>query len=363
MREDEIRTLPYRLKLGDFFAFYLKTYYSGFVRFPRALFFLAFIFGVPLIGNLQGLRQGQYAGFVASSCLFVLLWLMVIPGLGLVSSWMNFRQNKGNAVPRVAVLNNEGVRFEGEGTGSALAWTMFSKAVESRTNVFLYTTPNCAYIIPKSAFDTPAACTAFVAAATTHSAQANHKQIGAFYEAHKPTEPGAGDAPPFRLTFRIFLPLYLDIYYASLRQPTTLILTGVMFVGLSAWGASKSRSPDAMVSAFLGMLATLLVISLILAPPVLAFLAWLRARGMAGAKGDRYVRMTEDGIGARGDAYEVNVKWRDLYRIKKSFGVILFKTAPQNGVVLPMSAFSDPAAAAAFYERARTYWKAAKAAK
>ncbi len=347
MSRHEIHTLPYRLKLGDFFAFYLKTYYSGFVRFPRALFLLAFIFGVPVMGNLQALLHGQYMGFMTSSCLFLLLWLLVIPGLGLVSSWMNFRQNKGNAVPRVAVVNDEGIRFEGEGTGSALAWTMVSKAVESRTNVFLYTTPNCAHIIPKSAFGTPADCTAFVAAARTNSAQANHGQIGAFYEAPRPAPQGPGDAPPFRLTFRVFLPFYFDIYYASLRQPATLLLSGIMFIGLSAWTASKNRSPDAMLFSFLSMLAAMLVIYLILVSPLLAFLSWLKARNTVGAKGDRYIRMTDEGIGARGDAFEVNIKWRDLYRVKKSFGVILFKTAPQNSVVLPMSAFSDPAAAKA----------------
>ena len=166
-------------------------------------------------------------------------------------------------------------------------------------------------------------------------------------------------SPRFAFTLDVFGPFYLLSYFASLKKPVLLILQLVVFIALPVWFNRVGLSHGSY-----GRTVSIVLIALfttyILCPPVLALVAWSRLYRQPMVKGLRTVGFSAQTVFTNSALFDLKLDWQAILKVRKSLGLIIFYTQKYGGILVPVSAFSDNAAAQAFYDRAMACFTAAK---
>lgn len=361
MSDNEITTNPFSLAMWDYMLYSLHVFYRGLLRFPRGVFFLAIIIMVPLAFGYDDLASGDYMTFALWMVGSLIFWLGFIPLLSLTTTWRSLRKNAQAFSLRTAHLTPDHLILAGPTYDAKLTWLGFKRIEQSQSMVFLYH-GNAAHLVPKSAFNTPEIAKRFYDLAKQHTANAKHKQVGAFYGAEGSIDyhdANSLSTRAYRISFGAFFIYYMQIMYAAFSRPFNIAVILLADFGMNSFFNRYELISGNWNQILISSLTTTLAVY-ILMPPAVSVLAWLVSRRSPAAKGERLFSLNREGIIATGATYTVNLSWASLSRLDKRFGQMVFYTGPYTGIVIPFSAFPDKAAAEAFYAQALAYFNAAK---
>ncbi len=359
---DTIRTAPFTLTTGDYLRHYLISYFRMYIVLPWAPFMWLLTFGIPILAGFRHLTHREYLAFATSNLWYSVIWLTLIPAIGLFTTWRSLGRIETTYAQRVATLDSHAFALDGDGFSNHQVWSSFRRVIETPGNVYLVLRAGSAMIVPKRAFASPIIAKQFLAEARKHVRHAGHKQVQAFYDHIDAPEPMAGlVSPSFRMRFGVYFRYCLLVMCRSMLRPTTLIFLLAAFVGFPAWlQRDRLAAGDwrgVLISSIPGLIFFMVVF-----PLVMTLISWATVARQPAVRGERQVSLAADEVQARGDAYDVKVRWNNIRQVSQTWGLILLWSGPSGAIVVPRTAFADPAAADAFLDQARALWQAAKSA-
>lgn len=356
-----ITTRSFSLSFGDYCRFYVASYYRAYLNPLRGVLLAVVCLALPALMAWRSLSQGYIQPLLTYLVGSWVLWLGILPLVGLISWTSTVGKNATLKGPRVAELSPAGFAVIGDSFETRQQWGQFTSVGQAGRIIYLMTNARTGMIVRKDAFTSDHDWQSFVAEAKRHIAAAKDKHAQVFYDEPIVAAPAEGlQTPPFHLTFGIFYPYYLRILYGTFVRPGTLIVVLLGFAVVPLWLQRQALLAGDW-SGLPSLLAPLLTF-LALFPPLMALLAWPATRKTPAAKGPRTVTLTPERIVAKGDAYDVSIAWGDMSKITHDFGQLIAWTGTQGGVLVPDSAFADTAAARAFHAEAVRLFKAAKSA-
>ncbi len=359
---DTIRTAPFTLTTGDYLRHYLISYFRAYITLPWALFMWPITFGFPLLAGFHDLAHHQDLTSVASEFWYSLVWLIVIPAIGAISTWRTLARNSTAYLPRTACFDGDTFAVEGDSFSNRQLWRNFRQVVETPGSLYFEFRGGCTMIVPKRALPSKTAARQFLGDARRHIGNAANRQVKVFSSELDTSEPMSGlQSPPFRMSFGVYFRYCLLLMYRSMMRPFTLLVIIASFIGFPAWLQRQSLMDGHWQSFAITTLPMPFLFALLFPFPM-ALLSYFVARSQPSLHGDRRVSLAADEVQARGDAYDVKVRWSNIRRVSQSWGLILLWSGPNGAIVIPRSAFADPAAADAFIDQAKALWQAAKSA-
>ena len=161
-----IKSTPaFRLNFGDFFAFYIRSYFKSALRPVSLGLQVIGMIALPYYVSREAIEQGNYAMFlmrVSGLCLTIYAILPVLmAGLG----WLKLRSSPSIQAGRVVSISDKGLHLEGEGISMALEWRRVVELVKTPRLILFVTGPQGAIIVPLKAFATSVEADAFFTAA------------------------------------------------------------------------------------------------------------------------------------------------------------------------------------------------------
>ena len=356
MTDAEIRSKPFSLRKADYAAFYLSTYFRGFVAFPKALVIWLVAFAAAAAVAFGDLARGQYLQAILILLAVVAVWFGVIPALGLASMMRTLSRTRHSYLPRVAIVSDAMLAIEGDGFADRRAWSQFKRLRVTSGCLYLMVTSGSAMIVPASAFAGPAERDLFIAACRRHitGSADHHAQVFETPMVSAPLQ-GEQEAPPHRLGFRVWAALYLFALIRGLLRPTVwLIAAGI--AGFTAW-THRDRIAAGDLSSLI-LAAGAMGVWLLIFLPLMTFLAWRTARTKPALRSERRLSISPAQVRVHGEGFDIALGWPVIRRIDRRFGAIQFWTGEAASLALPLSAFASPDAAQAFQNQAIAWWQA-----
>lgn len=355
-----ITTSAFGLTSGDHVRYVVLNYYRNLIRWPMSAYYLGMM--LICIASLSVTRwfDGDIHGATVRAGGIVAFWLIGIPIINAVLTWRIVRKTANATAPRSVSFGEDGIQASGEAFDIRYSWAQFRRIDQDRMNLYLVVRPQGAFIIPKQTFASPEATKEAYGLARTHIRNAQHKQIRTFYDpvAEKPTALPSEEgvvSPAYRLTFGLFLPLYLR---TALPRIATIMcvsaLGGLGFYAVLDWDRFDVLDLATEVSIWLPIVVILALLPFIFMP-----ISWMVSRRQPSAQGERHIVLTPQHLRQTAGSHDVKLVWKQVRKIVMTRGTLFFYI-PRGIIAMPVNAFVDKAEARAFYDQAVTYWQAAK---
>ncbi len=357
MSEAEIRSQPYSLSRADYVHYYLSTYFRTFITLPWGPVSALMPIAVATLLAYDALSGGHYTTAALTGLAFVALWVVIIPGVGLMTMLRNLARTQNSYITRTAVAGGPDFRLESPGFTNRQAWSQFRRVRTTRRSIYLVLANRTTMIVQKSAFASPAECEAFIATCRRQIAGSRDRHARVFDAPMVLAPlPDSQETPPHRIGFRLFAVLYLLAILRIFTRPTTLIGLLAGFVGVPAW-INRARIAAGDWSLLWPSLGAV-VIFYIAMPPLLLVFSWLTSRNKPVLRNPRRLAITPEQVRLYGEGFDVSVAWPSIRRINRRFGALQFWTGPASAFAVPLSAFPSRDAAQAFQDQATAYWRA-----
>ena len=160
-----LTTLPFRLNFGDFFAYYMRSYYKSALRPVSLVLQVLGMIALPYYLSRESIDHGSYTIFLMRVSVLCLTIYVLLPVLMAGLSWLKLKTTPSIQADRVVSLSEAGLQLDGEGISMALQWKRIIELVKTRRLILFVTGPQGAIIVPLTAFATPSDAEAFFTAA------------------------------------------------------------------------------------------------------------------------------------------------------------------------------------------------------
>jgi hypothetical protein len=363
---DDIITKPFSLTTTDYRGLHIYSLTRSMLGFPFVLIWVNNIFLIPYLMSEDQIDAGDWSSFGLWVAAFAAFWLIIIPILSLLVAQKQLKGISHITKTRIVRFTESDISLKGDDFEHVMNWQSLRKAVQTRKAIYLLTKNLSGFVIPKSALEVQSDVNAILALAKRQIAKAKSKKISAFETDIGNAESLSGlQSPPFRLTFGRFFILYISQIYALFLTPLNFLIFIFIALAFVFWnnrfeilaGQLMPYEWLASLQPFIWVIPIFLI-----ALPFLAPLSWLLIRRQPASRGERRVSITPSDIQMAGTSYFMRMNWIDILKIRPRLGMMLFFAKPRGIILVPFSAFPDIASAQAFYDQARVYFNAAKAA-
>jgi hypothetical protein len=167
--QTELQSAPFTYDFGTHFRVYPTLFY-GAMR-SMSLIVMVFAYGTFLSQNEWGLTEDSRADLwpqLIAITVIVPLVLLILPFIIAPLTWLTVRKQASIRGPRVAALSDDRLVVHGASFHTELKLADLTRVRRTRHVMLFMTRPNCAIVVPMSAFASPEDASVFFDRASAH---------------------------------------------------------------------------------------------------------------------------------------------------------------------------------------------------